>query len=303
MPSILTYSPRTSQIPAAQFGILNSKFRITTSLSNLPQPILNSEFFILNWTFTFSAKEKDSETGLSYFGSRYYSSDPGIWLSVDPMSDKYASLSPYVYCANNPVKLVDPDGDSIINPYQRLIDECNTAIDELEKGSKEQKYNYPDLAQAALEAIEHELEEYTEYLPMADLAISALKEDDKFYNALNHLEDELGNPIDIFIYINPNLRSEKGRDGECIEDVFLFDNRFCGFRDNKVDMILSGCDIGITACHEGGHIENDVTGYTKQRNWIISNGHANDPNYSGHEPGNPSGEKAQQRENEYKLRH
>lgn len=47
----------------------------------------------------------------------------------------------------------------------------------------------------------------------------------------------------------------------------------------------------------------DVTGYTKQRNWIISNGHANDPNYSGHEPGNPSGEKAQQRENEYKLRH
>jgi hypothetical protein len=68
-------------------------------------------------------------------------------------------------------------------------------------------------------------------------------------------------------------------------------------------MILSGCDIGMTACHEGGHIENDVTGYTKQRNWIISNGHANDPNYSGHEPGNPSGEKAQQRENEYKLRH
>ena len=63
--------------------------------------------------FTFSAKEKDSETGLSYFGSRYYSSDLSIWLSVDPMSDKYASLSPYTYCANNPVKLVDPNGDTI----------------------------------------------------------------------------------------------------------------------------------------------------------------------------------------------
>ncbi|MBQ6157336.1 MAG: hypothetical protein IJK22_12150, partial [Bacteroidales bacterium] len=46
--------------------------------------------------YTFSAKEKDVETGLSYFGSRYYSSDLSIWLSVDPMSDKYASLSPYV---------------------------------------------------------------------------------------------------------------------------------------------------------------------------------------------------------------
>ena len=60
---------------------------------------------------TFSAKERDIETGLSYFGSRYYSSDLSIWLSVDPMSDKYSSLSPYVYCADNPVKLVDPNGE------------------------------------------------------------------------------------------------------------------------------------------------------------------------------------------------
>ena len=61
-------------------------------------------------SYTFSAKERDSETGLSYFGSRYYSSDLSIWLSVDPMSDKYPSLSPYVYCADNPIKIVDPDG-------------------------------------------------------------------------------------------------------------------------------------------------------------------------------------------------
>ena len=63
--------------------------------------------------YTFSAKERDSETGLSYFGSRYYSSDLSVWLSVDPMSDKYPSLSPYVYCADNPVKLVDPNGEEI----------------------------------------------------------------------------------------------------------------------------------------------------------------------------------------------
>jgi RHS repeat-associated protein len=63
--------------------------------------------------YTFSAKEKDVETGLSYFGSRYYSSDLSIWLSVDPMSDKYPSLSPYTYCANNPVKLVDPNGEEV----------------------------------------------------------------------------------------------------------------------------------------------------------------------------------------------
>ena len=63
--------------------------------------------------YTFSAKEKDPETGLSYFGSRYYSSDLSVWLSVDPMAAKYPSLSPYTYCADNPVKLVDPDGEEI----------------------------------------------------------------------------------------------------------------------------------------------------------------------------------------------
>ena len=63
-------------------------------------------------TTTFSAqtstgKERDSETGFSYFGARYYDSDLITgWLSVDPMADKYPGLSPYNYCAWNPVKLV-----------------------------------------------------------------------------------------------------------------------------------------------------------------------------------------------------
>ena len=57
-----------------------------------------------------SGKEKDSETGYYYFGARYYNSDLSIWLSVYPMADKYPSLSPYNYCAWNPMKIVDPDG-------------------------------------------------------------------------------------------------------------------------------------------------------------------------------------------------
>ncbi len=63
-----------------------------------------------NAPYTFSGKEKDVETGYNYFGARYYDSGLSIWLSVDPMSDKYPSMSPYNYCANNPVMLVYPDG-------------------------------------------------------------------------------------------------------------------------------------------------------------------------------------------------
>ena len=67
----------------------------------------------------FSGKEKDPETGYHYFGARYYNSDLSLWLSVDPMSDKYPSLSPYNYCAWNPMKLVDPDGCKIWLPSGR----------------------------------------------------------------------------------------------------------------------------------------------------------------------------------------
>ena len=88
-------------------------FRITATHPVVPQPIMNYESCIMHF-YTFSAKEKDSETGLSYFGSRYYSSDLSVWLSVDPMASKYPSLSPYVYCANNPVKVVDPNGEEIV---------------------------------------------------------------------------------------------------------------------------------------------------------------------------------------------
>ena len=64
-----------------------------------------------------TGKEKDSETGYYYFGARYYNPDLSLWLSVDPMSDKYPSLSPYNYCALNPVKIVDNDGNEPIIPY------------------------------------------------------------------------------------------------------------------------------------------------------------------------------------------
>jgi RHS repeat-associated protein len=65
--------------------------------------------------YTFSGKEKDVETGYGYFGARYYDSGLSIWLSVDPMSDKYPSMSPYNYCEYNPVIYIDPNGKEKIN--------------------------------------------------------------------------------------------------------------------------------------------------------------------------------------------
>ena len=110
---ITTERPRAAMCDARRDNFLFNLTVYTVSAAS-QNPI--TSFYILNsaLTYTFSAKERDTETGYSYFGSRYYSSDLSIWLSVDPQAAKYPSLSPYVYCANNPIKLVDPNGEEIV---------------------------------------------------------------------------------------------------------------------------------------------------------------------------------------------
>ncbi len=84
--------------------------------------------------YSFNAKEKDYESGLHYYGSRYYSSELSIWNSTDPMADKYPSITPYNYCANNPVKLIDPNGDTITIPYARDRSRVLKMINSLARG-------------------------------------------------------------------------------------------------------------------------------------------------------------------------
>ena len=69
-----------------------------------------------NNPFKYNGKELDEATGLYYYGARYYDPKTSIWLSVDPLAEKYPSISPYVYVANNPMVYVDPDGRDIV-PY------------------------------------------------------------------------------------------------------------------------------------------------------------------------------------------
>ena len=104
----------TMQIPAETlsqthrvcFMLLCYRFVSTTLTAQIPTETLSQSHRLC-----FIGKERDSETGFSYFGARYYDSDILTgWLSVDPMADKFPGLSPYAYCAWNPVKLLDPDG-------------------------------------------------------------------------------------------------------------------------------------------------------------------------------------------------
>jgi RHS repeat-associated protein len=59
--------------------------------------------------YRFTGKERDNETGLDYFGARYYASWLGRWISTDP-AGFVDGFNLYRYCRNNPIMLRDPDG-------------------------------------------------------------------------------------------------------------------------------------------------------------------------------------------------
>ena len=79
--------------------------------------------------YKFTGKELDPETGLYYFGARYYEPRISVWISTDPALAKYiertrtssnnnsiyqpASLSLFAYGGFNPLKFVDPNGEEI----------------------------------------------------------------------------------------------------------------------------------------------------------------------------------------------
>ena len=67
-----------------------------------------------NTPYLFNAKELDEETGMYYYGARYYEPRLSLWMSCDPQQEKYPNIGSYVYCANNPVRFIDPDGRQIV---------------------------------------------------------------------------------------------------------------------------------------------------------------------------------------------
>lgn len=79
----------------------------------------------------FTQKERDNETGLDFFGARYYASMQGRFTSPDPlMASAYVenpqSWNRYSYALNNPLKYVDPDGmksKPVFRDYKDLSDE------------------------------------------------------------------------------------------------------------------------------------------------------------------------------------
>ncbi len=72
--------------------------------------MVEQNFSGYNNAFKFNGKEQDPETGMYYYGARYYDPKMSLFVSVDPLAEQFQGWSPYNYTMNNPLNLVDPTG-------------------------------------------------------------------------------------------------------------------------------------------------------------------------------------------------
>ena len=75
--------------------------------------------------YKYNGKELDRVAGLNTYdyGARQYFSALPVWDRVDPECEKYYNISPYAYCANNPIILKDYKGEKsyMLGEHQYLL--------------------------------------------------------------------------------------------------------------------------------------------------------------------------------------
>jgi RHS repeat-associated protein len=120
--------------------------------------------------YRYNGKEEQATFGTPYsdYGARQYSSASGRWLTVDPLTEKYYSYSPYAFCNNNPVNFVDPDGKSW---YDTVIGYAIGATTNIVPGTSRLRDSYsPDDASdynSALRTADNTAEAVGEFITVA----------------------------------------------------------------------------------------------------------------------------------------
>ena len=144
--------------------------------------------------YRFCGKEKDEESGLYYYGARYYSPWTCRFISVDPQAGKYISQTPYTYADNNPICKMDYNGEGTDgngqpvpnNQIQLTINLSDSLLQEKPKTPKSD-----NLKQTKIKLLASEIKKINEFINFKSLSsagVDFLKKSEggfqsKVYNA------------------------------------------------------------------------------------------------------------------------
>ena len=137
--------------------------------------------------YKYCGKERDEETGLYYYGMRYYADWLCRFVSVDPLQFKYPYYTPYQYAGNRPITCIDLDGaEPFPNPFEQAVNELeglwNYTIDRVKSLSpfKEKETEAPKVIQNTTEATKHYFSGDGEPVKLDQKFVQALMNTDKF---------------------------------------------------------------------------------------------------------------------------
>lgn len=132
--------------------------------------------------YKFSGKELIRDHGIDWYdhGARWYDATAPTWHTMDPLCEKYYSISPYAYCAGNPIRFVDPDGKIKIEVFNTQVKNIETEL------LVQNAINYPDDGTAIHIYGHGDIDKINAYLMYGNTPMEITNADDIFkYTSVN----------------------------------------------------------------------------------------------------------------------
>jgi RHS repeat-associated protein len=287
--------------------------------------------------YKYVGKEKDEETGLYYYGARYYAGWICRFVSVDPLARDYPQLTSYNYAGNKPIAYIDIDGMQAEGdpPRGKVI---NVHKEEMRVADEAVKINNEKVNNLKNNPISKEVEGYDQYkqeLKSANTALKYAKADLKTatkhfnqveellneyayydpagYKQLHEYTDYQDNPIDVYVGIDTSIkiiksagRLDYGEYGTVDAQPYSYDNgKFATveskeFGMNSIHIKLAPNNYSTTIAHEKGHFDSLYFDYEKDMKFVKEGGE----HYvkGRHGDGDPSGIRAENETAQYRKK-